>query len=264
MRQSHPFCTRKAKHPDLRTAYLVPEVAAAKAMLQGMALFRGVSDTRSVNEALWRMRAGEPTAIPLMWGFREYAPGQALARKEILVMETFARDAMRLNEAGGRVQAHLILADLHAEHNNVPPDAIPPADGGNGREGYRAYYGAVAAQAGKLGIPVVMLSTLIEKLGLDPHDVAARGASLVRLRGDDQQDDPRGSVRPTAKDLAVYARQALRMVARYPTVPVNRSLLKHPGSEEGREQLNEKALDYMRFRKGEGGLRRVPRHGSRS
>jgi hypothetical protein len=150
------------------------------------------------------------------------------------------------------VTAPILIADLHAEHNNVPPDAVPQEQGGAGNEGYKAYYAKVAEEAGKRGIPTVKLSDIFAKLKLTPHQIAERGAELTRTPGDDKNQAANPNTTYLSKDdINAYTRQAQHMVARYPTIPVNREILEKPDAEK-HQALEEKALDYIRFRKGEG------------
>lgn len=230
------------------------DATAAGKILKDMSLFRGVTDSPAMSQALEAMLKGEPTVMPMMWGFRQYTPEKKLASKESLTLDSFAKDIQKLNEQHGlKVTPMLLLADLHAEHNNVPAEAVPPELGGNGNEGYRAYYAKVLEEASNKGIHAVFLSEVFNTLKLTPEQVAQAGASLTHLPGSDAADSRPGAVHLTDKDVADYATQAEHMVQRYASVPKNREILEMSEAQH-QAAIRNKELAYIHFRAGEGQL----------
>jgi len=160
----------------------------------------------------------------------------------------------KLEQLGLKVKAPIILADLHAKHNNVPPDAVPLDQGGVGNEGYEAYYDAVKVAAEELDLPTVRLSEIVAELAIKPHEVAKCGESLTKKPGEGGDIDPALNIlKLSEKDLNAYVKQAMHMVQRYPTVPINKSILDSSPVEQNKA-LVDKAMAYIYFRQGEGAM----------
>lgn len=245
--------------------------------LQNTELFRGITyntdNSKDVFTALKHMSEDGKGTFPIMWGFRQYHPGEELLAQEINTLKTFAgmfREG--LGELGIEARTPVILADRHAEHNGVPAD---------GPEGYQPYYEKVKAEAEKLGLPTAWLSDIFDKLNTSSHKIAERGEQLIRKRDKDLDpvlENPKAAQsNPAAQRLLMLANtpgtkehrlkvipttltdkeyfalkgQRRKMVERYPDT--HRELLK--ASSRVREAAYGKAgVEYAQFRAGEGQL----------
>ena len=208
--------------------------------------------------------------FPVMWGFRQYTPGEDLTAKEMKTLQSLATMFKDLEAKGVKAHVSLILADRHAEHNRVPAEGV---------EGYRAYYEKVRTEAEKLGIPSNWLSEIFDKLGIDAHGIAEHGKTLVRKSDDfdkalaKPEADVAGTKENNLKRLAqtrgtpeyekasitamsntdygAFKGQARNMATRYPGA--NADILKL-SNKKREDEFGKRGVEYAQFRAGEGDL----------
>jgi hypothetical protein len=227
-------------------------------------------NSRDTFNALKAMATEGEGHFPVMWGFRQYTPGEELTAKEMKTLQSLATMFKGLEAKGVTAHVSLILADRHAEHNKVPAE---------GSEGYRPYYEKVRAEAQKLGIPSNWLSEIFDKLGIDAHGIAAHGKTLIRKSDDFDkalarpEADIEGTKENELKRLAqtrgtpeyekaripvmdntdygTFKAQARHMANRYPGAHAD---VLNLSSRKREDKFGERGVEYAQFRSGEGDL----------
>ncbi len=210
--------------PDLKLEQRLEHAITA------LPLHRGLSHTRAVGRTLLEMATSKRGTAPVFWGFRKYTPGAPLLPREINTMH--AIHAME-RQLPVDVDFPLILADVHADHNEIP-QAIS-----------RPYYEAVKKQAEEIGMKTVWLSKIYKKLDLTPEQISEQGDRLIQRSSGKAPNIPKLS-----KSISsVLRKQARTLCQRYPDVFEAR--LADLSNKKQEKFFGDKAFAYARFRVGE-------------
>lgn len=227
-----------------------------------------IDNSKDTFNALKAMCEEKKGTFPIMWGFRQYTPGESLSDKEMHTLKTFAEMFEGVKKLGIEVHTPLMLADSHAEHNGVLKE---------GPEGFQAYYDKVKEEAEKLGLPTVWLSNIFDTLQITSHDIEEHGKQLIRKReqldialekpeanipGTPENDLKKQAKTPgteeyrlrnittlTDKEFAAFKGQRRNMVMRYPQT--NAEFLKQSNRIK-EASYGQKGVEYAQFRAGEG------------
>jgi hypothetical protein len=184
-------------------------------------------------QTLQAIQAAGKAFMPLLWGFRIFDPAQGLLAKEINTIKAYAAMARSLKIS---VKAPLVLADIHAQHNKIPPEIYEP------------YYREVARVAQELGVETIRLGAIYQKLNLTLEQVEGRGPELVQKPGVISRQSALTAAIELPRDYWTHLKvQAKHTVARFPGV------LQAPAGYRPAEKFyGDKALHYAQFRASEG------------
>jgi hypothetical protein len=173
------------------------------------------------------MAATGQITLPYFHGFAENAQLQPRELRNLAAL----RDLQDAFPIPARIV--VILADAHAEHNEIPPEIHGP------------YYQSVQQHAAGLGLETRQLSEMLATLELTPEQIAAHGRTVIQ---GPKENDPTKRTIPGAL-IAGLKKQAGALCSRFPSVFEP----KHAGlSGKARERtIENKARDYMFFRAGE-------------
>ncbi|RJF96832.1 hypothetical protein D3870_20840 [Noviherbaspirillum cavernae] len=220
---------------ELKAQFPLTPVQELKRTLRKSELFRGMTKSATTDEALAAIVRNGKGAMPMFWGFQDAAQ---ISDSGVNSMKAFKA----LGETTGIIEPVLILADLHAEHNQIPADMA------------KTYYAAAREKADELKIKTVTLSEIYAKLGVTTDDIADLGKTLIQGPKGDAPDIPRLD----GDYMGKLKQQAKSLCNRYPDV--FKSVLE--GKKTNKEKdafFSEKGLHYAQYRAGEEEiLRRLP------
>lgn len=201
--------------------------------------------------ALDAMAKDRVAHFPIIWGFRRPTDTGGLHEHERQTLTTYIEmfkdfqataqaicDHVEADEAlasgnGRRFEVHtpLILADVHAQHNNVQEE---------GPESYRDYYRAVQAHAEQIGLKCHWLSDILRKIGVTPEEIAGHGKQLLNVR------------RFSGQELQRLKMQARHMAERYPES--HATVFSMKSNNQRNKAFEQAGKSYAAFRMGEGEL----------
>ncbi|MEC5215553.1 hypothetical protein RCH09_000484 [Actimicrobium sp. GrIS 1.19] len=222
--------TREQAVAALRALPATPRSPLAleiEAVFKSHAMVRGFTDSPELHRAVDAMAASGQITLPYFHGFAENPQLQPREQRNLAALRAL-QDALPIP-----AKIVVILADAHAEHNEIPPEIHVP------------YYQSVQQHAAGLGLETRHLSEMLATLAVTPEQIAAHGRSVIQVP---KENDPARRTIPGSVSAGLK-KQAGALCSRFPSVFEP----KHAGlSGKARERMIEnKAKEYMYFRAGE-------------